>query len=97
MWGKQLVEGSKFVMDEPNLIPLLKDMDPREKIIISTIGNGVIQKTNKNPLKRKSMQSLAKLNLGKLNVWKCAHMLFILAKLKYYVSCYWKNQDQIKV
>lgn len=61
------MDGSKFVVDEPNLIPLLKDLDPKEKIVISTIGNSVTKSTsnNKSSLQRKSMQSLAKLNLCK--------------------------------
>lgn len=66
MWRTQLVDGAKYVTDDTNLLPLLSDLNTSQKIVISTIGNGVVRSTHKkSSLKGKGLQSLAKVNLCK--------------------------------
>lgn len=67
MWKTQFVDGSKFIAEDQNLLPLLlSELNPKEKIVISTIGGGIVNMKNKNKsMKRKGLQSIAKLNLGK--------------------------------
>lgn len=66
MWKTQLVDGAKYVTDDTNLLPLLSELNTSQKIVISTIGNGVVRATHKkSSLKGKGLQSLAKVNLCK--------------------------------
>lgn len=65
MWNPQEVDATKFVSDEQNLLPLLSEINPNAKIVISTIGSGVVQRKSKeNSMKSKSLQSLTKLNMS---------------------------------
>lgn len=65
MWNPQEVDATKFVSDEQNLLPLLSEINPNAKIVISTIGNGVVKRKSKeNSMKSKSLQSLTKLNMS---------------------------------
>lgn len=61
-----MVDGAKYVTDDTNLLPLLSELNTSQKIVISTIGNGVVRSTHKkSSLKGKGLQSLAKVNLCK--------------------------------
>lgn len=69
MWDPKLVDGSKFVVDEVTLLPLLRELDPKQKLVLSTIGNGAtvnkssVQNRNKtNSMKGKSLRSLSHVN-----------------------------------
>lgn len=65
MWNPQEVDATKFVSDEQNLLPLLSEINPNAKIVISTVGSGVVQRKSKeNSMKSKSLQSLTKLNMS---------------------------------
>lgn len=65
MWNPQEVDATKFVSDEQNLLPLLSEINPNAKIVISTIGSGVVKRKSKeNSMKSKSLQSLTKLNMS---------------------------------
>lgn len=65
MWQPKEVDATKLVSDEQNLLPLLSELNPNAKIVISTIGSGVVKKNSKgNSMKSKSLQSLTKLNLS---------------------------------
>lgn len=60
------MDGAKYVTDDTNLLPLLSELNTSQKIVISTIGNGVVRSTHKkSSLKGKGLQSLAKVNLCK--------------------------------
>lgn len=64
MWKTQLVDGSKFVSEDYNNLPLLSEINPNHKIAISTIGNSenAEKKSHASSMKGKSLQSLAKVN-----------------------------------
>lgn len=69
MWKTQIVDGSKFVGDDSNLLPLLSELNPSEKINISTIGNSGGCPPNKNSsMKGKSLLNLSQVNLCKLKI-----------------------------
>lgn len=64
MRNTHLSEGAKSIMDDTNLLPLLSELNPSEKIVIPTIGNSVVRpKSKKSTMKLKSLQGLARVNL----------------------------------
>ena len=67
MWKAQLIDGpTKSLPDDGNLLPLLSELNPKDMLVLPTIGNGIVNSRKKpsDSFRKKSVYNLAKINLS---------------------------------